>query len=76
MSPLLATDNYIDGQEFLVLKEEDVYKMVPPVGLAKKVLRLLPSKEVAGGGCKSVPPVAITKSRDIWSKGGGGGSVQ
>ena len=58
MCLLLTTDNYIDGKEFLVLKEEDVYKMVPPVGLAKKIIRLLPSKEVAGGAGKSVPTVS------------------
>lgn len=36
--------NYIDGKEFLSLKEEEVYKMVPPVGLAKKIIRMLPTK--------------------------------
>ena len=35
--------NYIDGKEFLALKEEEIYKMVPPVGLAKKIIRMLPS---------------------------------
>ena len=36
-------DNYIDGKEFLLLTEKEVKEMVPPLGLAKKISRLLPS---------------------------------
>ena len=39
---LLDVDNYIDGTEFHLLKEDDVKAMVPPIGLAKKIIRLLP----------------------------------
>ncbi len=37
-------DNYIDGTEFLSLTETDMKSLVPPIGLAKKILRLIPEK--------------------------------
>lgn len=33
-------DNYVDGKEFIRLSKEDITKMVPPVGLANKIMRL------------------------------------
>lgn len=39
---IMSLDNYIDGTEFHLLKEDDVKAMVPPIGLAKKIIRLLP----------------------------------
>ena len=39
-------DNYIDGREFLLLTEDEVKYMIPPIGLAKKIARLLPSSKV------------------------------
>ena len=35
-----------DGAEFLTLTESEVKAMVPPIGLARKVMRLLPQQEV------------------------------
>ena len=37
-----VSDNYIDGQEFMKLTETEVKEMVPPIGLAKKILRMIP----------------------------------
>ena len=34
--------NYIDGSEFVALSEAEVKEIVPPIGLAKKILKLLP----------------------------------
>ena len=36
------SDNYIDGKEFIKLSESEVKAMVPPIGLAKKIIRLIP----------------------------------
>ena len=38
-------ENFIDGAEFLTLTEADVKAMVPPLGLVKKIMRLLPRHE-------------------------------
>lgn len=35
-----------NGKEFLCLTESDIKSMVPPIGLARKVMRLLPTPEV------------------------------
>jgi len=35
-------ENYIDGKEFLLLTEKEIKEMVPPIGLTKKIIRLLP----------------------------------
>ena len=40
-------ENYIDGEEFLNLNQQEVRSMVPPIGLAKKILHL--TKEVKTG---------------------------
>ena len=37
---------YIDGKEFLELTEKDIKEIVPTIGLARKVIRLLPAKKV------------------------------
>ena len=42
----LGAENYIHGEEFLCLTESDVKAMVPPIGLARKVMRLLPTPKV------------------------------
>lgn len=39
-----SLENYIDGNEFLTLEENDVKTLIPPMGLARKIIRLLPSK--------------------------------
>ena len=39
-------ENYIDGVEFSTLTENEVKAMVPPIGLARKVMRLLPHRQV------------------------------
>ena len=33
-------DNYIDGTEFVALSEAEIKEMVPPIGLAKKIMKL------------------------------------
>ena len=38
--PYLFIDNYIDGREFLLLKESEVKLLVPPLGLAQKIVRM------------------------------------
>ena len=38
----LLVENYIDGKEFIKLTEAEVKVMVPPIGLAKKIIRLIP----------------------------------
>ena len=40
--PYLFIDNYIDGREFLLLKESEVKLLVPPLGLARKIVRMIP----------------------------------
>lgn len=42
---IVFIDNYIDGTEFLTLTEAEVKAMVPPIGLARKILRLRPQLE-------------------------------
>ena len=39
-------ENFIDGKEFLLLNADEVKAMIPPIGLAKKIIRLLPSSKV------------------------------
>ena len=39
---LIIIDNYVDGNEFLQLKESDIKEIVPPIGLAKNIIRLNP----------------------------------
>ena len=36
------TDNYIDGTEFMGLTELEIKEIVPPMGLAKKIIKLIP----------------------------------
>ena len=43
--PLLYSENYIDGAVFLTLTEVDVKAMIPPLGLVKKIMKLVPNKE-------------------------------
>jgi len=42
----LLIENFIDGREFLSLTADEVKAMVPPIGLAKKIVRFLPSSKV------------------------------
>lgn len=37
-----STENFIDGNEFAGLTEADIKNMVPAIGLAKKIIRLVP----------------------------------
>ena len=39
---LFYTENYIDGTVFLGLSESEIKEMVPPIGLAKKIMKLVP----------------------------------
>ena len=38
----ITLDNFIDGDEYLKLTEAEVKDMVPPIGLAKKIIRMIP----------------------------------
>ena len=42
MCGFLCIDNYIDSSEFVNLTPPEVKEMVPPIGLAKKIIRLIP----------------------------------
>ena len=54
-------DNYIDGGAFVTLSAEEIKEMVPPIGLAKKILKLIPTVcvwvcRVVKGGISPPPP--------------------
>ena len=51
-----TAENYIDGAEFLTLKESEVKAMVPPIGLARKIMRLLPHTLVIMVVCCTTTP--------------------
>jgi hypothetical protein len=42
----VSIDNYIDGKEFLTLTVQEIKSMVPPIGLSRKIICLLPEREV------------------------------
>ena len=42
MIECLQTENYIDGCAFMMLNEEDVRELVPPIGLTKKIMSFVP----------------------------------
>ena len=37
-----GADNYIDGNAFVTLTSEEIKEMVPPIGLVKKITKLIP----------------------------------
>ena len=39
---IFSLDNYIDGKEFTKLTEAEVKEMVTAIGIAKKIVRLIP----------------------------------
>ena len=39
---LYLVENYIDGAEFCYLSEKDVRDIIKPIGIVKKILRLIP----------------------------------
>ena len=42
-SPLyISAENYIDGKELLELTASEIKDIVPPIGIAKKIIRLQP----------------------------------
>ena len=43
---LTCLENCIDGLEFTLLKDDEVKEMVPPLGIAKKIIRLIPRPTV------------------------------
>lgn len=43
-SLIFTIENYIDGTEFLNLTGQDVKSMIPALGIANKIIRLLPEK--------------------------------
>lgn len=38
-------ENLIDGKEFVALQENEVKDLIPPLGIVKKILRLIPAKD-------------------------------
>ena len=40
--PVSLSENYIDGTVFLTLTEGEVKTMVPPLGLVRKIIKLIP----------------------------------
>ena len=36
----MHVENYIDGEEFFCLREDEVKEIVPVIGIAKKIFRL------------------------------------
>ena len=42
----LQIENYVDGEEFVKLTEAEIKEMVPPIGIAKKVMRLQPKVKI------------------------------
>ena len=58
----LLSDNYIDGAEFLTLTESEVKAIIPPIGLARKVMRLLPQREVTIASVLSFNKAGRTRS--------------
>lgn len=38
----MLLDNYIDGKEFMKLSEAEVKQMITAIGIAKKIVRLIP----------------------------------
>ena len=40
-----VTENEIDGESFLELTEEDIAKLVKPLGIVKKMLKILRSQK-------------------------------
>ena len=43
---MVYTENFIDGEAFFELSEEEICEMTPPVGLAKKIMYLIQSVSV------------------------------
>lgn len=43
-----SAGNYIDGKEFMKLTESEVRAVVAPIGLAKKIMRLIPKVRYLG----------------------------
>ena len=39
-------DNFIDGKEFVALKENEVKELIAPLGIVKKILRLIPTQDL------------------------------
>ena len=52
-------DNYIDGKEFIRLSKDDVGKLIPPVGIANRIMRLQPGGASAGGSVKIVKLICL-----------------
>ena len=42
MLTLRFPENYIDGAEFVGLSEAEIKEIIPPIGLTKKIMKLIP----------------------------------
>ena len=49
----MSLENYIDGAAFLTLTEDDIKGMIPPLGLVKKITKLLPKHSQETVSCIS-----------------------
>ena len=45
-SMLVFVDNYVDGQTFFQLTEEDLLEMIQPIGIVKNVMSLILGNQV------------------------------
>ena len=45
---MFLAENYIDGAAFVALSLPEVREMVPPIGLAKKIIKLIPKVCIHG----------------------------
>jgi hypothetical protein len=60
-------DNFIDGREFVKLTEDEVKQMVPPLGLAKKIIRMIPMTHPDSPATPIVSPPANISSQSLFS---------
>ena len=51
------TDNYIDGVAFVSLTLPEIREMVPPIGLAKKIVKLIPKVYVCTLTCLCISAI-------------------
>ena len=50
-------DNYIDGVAFVSLTLPEIREMVPPIGLAKKIVKLIPKVYVCTLTCLCISAI-------------------
>jgi hypothetical protein len=58
-------DNFIDRNEFTKLTEAEVKDLVPPIGLAKKIIRMIPKVDATPPSIQSSLPVGGSQSTPL-----------